>query len=315
LIELLVVVAIIALLISILLPSLGKARAQARTTQCAARISQLGKALFLYADDFAELFPFHIIYGINPAWGGGSSFDPNEDWIASKDQMPKVFLTEQDTWVANGVDLPRSGCLFTYTRFAEIYACPEFIRRPGNDVSGIAIDAGTTGDQRAFNYTRGAWCRKPTAEFKDSTNWKLSWDGPIMTTSKVYASSLAPLLMDEAWYAHVGKGRTLSWEGTYAAADPVWDLTSLQGMYHGARIPGEIWNHSTTPRFRSGVGVKQGSALAYDGHAELYRDPCPYVDRNYARADFFQAILEGSTEQVRWLSTVCYSMLGEKLPF
>jgi prepilin-type N-terminal cleavage/methylation domain-containing protein/prepilin-type processing-associated H-X9-DG protein len=49
LIELLVVVAIIAVLIAILLPSLGRARAQARRTQCAAVLKNWGQVLFTYA--------------------------------------------------------------------------------------------------------------------------------------------------------------------------------------------------------------------------------------------------------------------------
>ena len=58
LVELLVVISIIALLISILLPSLSKARAQARTTLCASRIGQLGKAMFIYSEDYDETPPF-----------------------------------------------------------------------------------------------------------------------------------------------------------------------------------------------------------------------------------------------------------------
>lgn len=57
LIELLVVVAIIALLISILLPSLNAARDQARLIKCAANLSNVGKSLHFYADDYNEYVP------------------------------------------------------------------------------------------------------------------------------------------------------------------------------------------------------------------------------------------------------------------
>ncbi len=57
LIELLVVVAIIALLISILLPSLARARELAKRTTCAANLSGIGKGLFTYAADGNQGMP------------------------------------------------------------------------------------------------------------------------------------------------------------------------------------------------------------------------------------------------------------------
>ena len=52
LIEVLVVVAIIALLVAILLPSLGRARDQARKAVCGAHIHGVVQAILMYAGDY-----------------------------------------------------------------------------------------------------------------------------------------------------------------------------------------------------------------------------------------------------------------------
>lgn len=60
LIELLVVVAIIALLISILLPSLGQARERGKRTVCLSQLRELTTALRQYADEYKDrCFPYN----------------------------------------------------------------------------------------------------------------------------------------------------------------------------------------------------------------------------------------------------------------
>jgi prepilin-type N-terminal cleavage/methylation domain-containing protein/prepilin-type processing-associated H-X9-DG protein len=58
LIELLVVVAIIALLISILLPSLGRAREQTKATVCSSNLHQLGISVNYYVDENNSRIPY-----------------------------------------------------------------------------------------------------------------------------------------------------------------------------------------------------------------------------------------------------------------
>lgn len=57
LIEVLVVVAIIALLVAILIPSLQKARWQAKVSACQARLHDLGNAFQMYANTYKGYFP------------------------------------------------------------------------------------------------------------------------------------------------------------------------------------------------------------------------------------------------------------------
>ncbi|HVX86629.1 MAG TPA: prepilin-type N-terminal cleavage/methylation domain-containing protein [Phycisphaerae bacterium] len=72
LIELLVVVAIIALLISILLPSLARARDQAKKTACASNLHQLGIALTTYTAEFDGNLPPETSRGFT-SYGFGST--------------------------------------------------------------------------------------------------------------------------------------------------------------------------------------------------------------------------------------------------
>ncbi|MBN1556253.1 MAG: prepilin-type N-terminal cleavage/methylation domain-containing protein [Phycisphaerae bacterium] len=59
LIELLVVIAIISLLVSILLPSLTKAKELARTTVCSANLHQISLIAFMYLNDNNGVFTTH----------------------------------------------------------------------------------------------------------------------------------------------------------------------------------------------------------------------------------------------------------------
>jgi prepilin-type N-terminal cleavage/methylation domain-containing protein len=81
LVELLVVIGIIALLISILLPALTKAREASQRTVCLSNIRQLGTAMQLYATEFHDYIPigymsqkqFSYVVNWNNANGAGVS--------------------------------------------------------------------------------------------------------------------------------------------------------------------------------------------------------------------------------------------------
>jgi prepilin-type N-terminal cleavage/methylation domain-containing protein/prepilin-type processing-associated H-X9-DG protein len=66
LVELLVVIGILSVLISMLLPALGRARAQANTVKCLANLRSIGQAIQIYTNNHKGSYPYGYWDGVGP---------------------------------------------------------------------------------------------------------------------------------------------------------------------------------------------------------------------------------------------------------
>ena len=139
LVELLVVVAIIALLVSILLPALGKARESAKQSMCLSNQRTLGQAWFAYAMDNRN-----IVFGGTTrvvqigerelAWQF-SVYHPEESWVATP-QYDGTNGYPQD-WSEELWNLCiEIGTLYPYVETVKVYRCPT----KNKTVKGAYID-------------------------------------------------------------------------------------------------------------------------------------------------------------------------------
>ena len=98
LIELLIVIAIIAILAAMLLPALGKAREKAYSTQCLSNLKLLGLAMNQYADDYKGYFPhYQFVNPLSPYAGVRTELQGNGlPKLAWPYNQPGIFHCPKD---------------------------------------------------------------------------------------------------------------------------------------------------------------------------------------------------------------------------
>jgi prepilin-type N-terminal cleavage/methylation domain-containing protein len=222
LIELLVVIGLIAVLIALLLPALGKAREQANRVACASNLRSIGQAMYLYAGENRGNFPRGVWFpdlnynsAVDHTWGGLRGFtdpiatDPfnNASNLLGDDVLPPWVATKRPG------DNDVTGCLFLllrmYNMAPQTFICPSISNRYFPDDFGgqtamsrsnfsspsnlsYSIDVPFTGDpamQQAVRFKWGTTCKSDFALAAD-LNPGESLNGPYGNNCVVSFSGL-----------------------------------------------------------------------------------------------------------------------------
>lgn len=122
-VELLVVIAVVAILSSILMPVFGRARAVARSTACVSNLRQIGQAFAMYAQDWEGSLPTVLPYAVVAPEGRA--------WMVAL----QPYVTDARIWVCPENTLPVPS--YAYNTFLGF---PRLMGTAYGD-GGLALDA------------------------------------------------------------------------------------------------------------------------------------------------------------------------------
>jgi prepilin-type N-terminal cleavage/methylation domain-containing protein/prepilin-type processing-associated H-X9-DG protein len=159
LVELLVVIGIIALLISVLLPALSKARRAANTIACLANLRSIGQALTIYVTENQGYLPGSGLTTGAGLWVGAATTAAKPTG-ATLLNMPPGDVIQCEDWIgplARVMNIPLPPNTNAITRFIAYcklpqFLCPEYINATwilSNQSDGTALG---TPPQQAFSY-------------------------------------------------------------------------------------------------------------------------------------------------------------------
>ena len=156
LVELLVVVAIIAILASLLLPVLTKAKQRARTTNCISNYKQVGAALRMYVDDNLDWLP----PGPAAAATQAEALDISECPIYGNAPWAKAWLP---FYLAVYVGQPRPEEVAA-TNLLKVLLCPGYLAALPTGVQGKPYDPVSDTYAHAFSYATTRSTNNPSGE-------------------------------------------------------------------------------------------------------------------------------------------------------
>jgi prepilin-type N-terminal cleavage/methylation domain-containing protein/prepilin-type processing-associated H-X9-DG protein len=244
LVELLVVIGIIALLISILLPSLNRARETANRVKCASNLRQIGQAILLYANDNRGAYPRTLYNNASlPTWATGTNGTPQDPFASGATESP------------NDV----TAALFLLLRAGDITS--EVFNCPSSNATKWDYGGGTNTAQNWVNWNGG-----PNGIL---TNLSYSYENPYPNAAAV-SNGFKLNTSISAEYAvasdlNPGQSGTMEVAGTTGQALTVNTASSAKQMA-GANSQ----NHS-------GAGQ---NVLFGDGHVEFDQNPFVGVQRD-----------------------------------
>jgi prepilin-type N-terminal cleavage/methylation domain-containing protein/prepilin-type processing-associated H-X9-DG protein len=254
LIELLVVVGIIALLIAIILPSLSKARDNAKTAACGANLHGIGNGLVVYQTENDN----YVVPSYNMKGSLGDTDDPLDGWAPILDR--------------DGVIRQSSGTDQAGSAKTNVFYCPSTL-----DLAGMR-----EGNSKPLDASRG-WMDWPTVRGEDAMNvgttipdrgfvrlirvaYWINADNPIgavkaFDIDKFYTSSVG----------YKGTGGTVM-RSTRATQfrRPSNMIALADGLYAGRQGESRPTNNKNRIGFRHRGDTAANAAFA-DGHVETIR--------------------------------------------
>ena len=201
LIELLVVVAIIALLVSILLPALGRARELAKRVQCAAQLSGSGRALALYQNDYRDDNPSICSQGSDASYTymGRGTYNTNAAGLTAKARWWDPLWLDNSVWPnipseakSSWAQVPTvCGCIYLLVKYEDLvpkmFLCPSAPNDYEMDLT-LAVDADTN------NYITN-WA--DLRDFASMYNLSYSLHDPFKNSSGASSSSALAIIADK----------------------------------------------------------------------------------------------------------------------
>ncbi len=265
LIELLVVVAIIALLISILLPSLGRARELAKQAVCRSNLRGIGQAMTIYSNDNREFYPV----APSPAATGG----------VGSQSLPVQYIgnlgfnqTTQPTSLSSGAPVHPSRSLFLLIiggqSTPQQFVCPSASETADdlrNRLNATTVSAAQPG------FTR--------FDFLGYGNLSYGYIMPYGNNARPTTNldTRMPLGADKGPYFAAGQtDANTRWQRDAVAAQPIIPPAFAADLPTALRGSNDQWRPYNS-RNHSGEGQV---VLYVDGHADFVRRPIEGVNND-----------------------------------